>query len=388
MMTQNKFLIPILALGVFGILNTEMGVVGIIPIIAERFQVSVPDAAWMVSLFALVVAFSAPITPLLFSKINRKTAMVLALSVFVLSNLVSIFVESYAVQLIARAVPAFFHPVYVTIAFTVAAMSVVKEEAPKAVSKVFVGVSAGMVLGVPMTSFIADSLSFQAAMIFFASVNIIVLFVTLKFVPSLPVAQNLTYGDQLNVLKKPILWISILSAILMNAVMFGFYSYLSDYLQSVTQVSFKIISVLLFVYGMTNILGNILAGKMLAKTPQTTLKIIPLILTALYVELFISGESLIVVAIILFALGMIVGIANNGNQYLVSSAAPEAPEFANGLFLTAANLGTTLGTFICGLFIAGWDNQASVLGAIMFALLGFVGIWIRNRVYQGMLVKV
>ncbi|WP_218668638.1 MFS transporter [Rodentibacter genomosp. 2] len=387
-MTQNKFLIPILALGVFGILNTEMGVVGIIPIIAERFQVSVPDAAWMVSLFALVVAFSAPITPLLFSKINRKTAMVLALSVFVLSNLVSIFVESYAVQLIARAVPAFFHPVYVTIAFTVAAMSVVKEEAPKAVSKVFVGVSAGMVLGVPMTSFIADSLSFQAAMIFFASVNIIVLFVTLKFVPSLPVAQNLTYGDQLNVLKKPILWISILSAILMNAVMFGFYSYLSDYLQSVTQVSFKIISVLLFVYGMTNILGNILAGKMLAKTPQTTLKIIPLILTALYVELFISGESLIVVAIILFALGMIVGIANNGNQYLVSSAAPEAPEFANGLFLTAANLGTTLGTFICGLFIAGWDNQASVLGAIMFALLGFVGIWIRNRVYQGMLVKV
>ncbi|OOF40777.1 arabinose ABC transporter permease [Rodentibacter mrazii] len=388
MMTQNKFLIPILALGVFGILNTEMGVVGIIPIIAERFQVSVPDAAWMVSLFALVVAFSAPITPLLFSKINRKTAMVLALSVFVLSNLVSIFVESYAVQLIARAVPAFFHPVYVTIAFTVAAMSVVKEEAPKAVSKVFVGVSAGMVLGVPMTSFIADSLSFQAAMIFFASVNIIVLFATLKFVPSLPVAQNLTYGDQFNVLKKPILWISILSAILMNAVMFGFYSYLSDYLQSVTQVSFKIISILLFVYGMTNILGNILAGKMLAKTPQTTLKIIPLILTALYVALFISGESLIVVAIILFALGMIVGIANNGNQYLVSSAAPEAPEFANGLFLTAANLGTTLGTFICGLFIAGWDNQASVLGAIMFALLGFVGIWIRNRVYQGMLVKV
>ena len=46
----------ILTLGVFGILNTEMGVVGIIPIIAETFGVTVLDAGWTVSLFALIIA--------------------------------------------------------------------------------------------------------------------------------------------------------------------------------------------------------------------------------------------------------------------------------------------------------------------------------------------
>lgn len=153
---HNHLLMFILTLGVFGILNTEMGVVGIIPIIAETFGVTVPDAGWTVSLFALIIAFSAPVVPLLFSRVNRKTVMVLALSVFVISNLVSVFTTNFTVLLITRAIPAFFHPLYVSIAFSTAASSVSREDAPKAVSKIFAGVSAGMVLGVPVTSYIAS----------------------------------------------------------------------------------------------------------------------------------------------------------------------------------------------------------------------------------------
>ena len=67
---HNHLLMFILTLGVFGILNTEMGVVGIIPIIAETFGVTVPDAGWTVSLFALIIVFSAPVVPLLFSRVN------------------------------------------------------------------------------------------------------------------------------------------------------------------------------------------------------------------------------------------------------------------------------------------------------------------------------
>ena len=121
---HNSLLMFTLTLGVFGILNTEMGVVGIIPIIADTFGVTVPDAGWTVSLFALIIAFSAPVVPLLFSRVNRKTVMVLALSVFVISNLVSVFTTNFTVLLITRAVPAFFHPLYVSIAFSTAASSV------------------------------------------------------------------------------------------------------------------------------------------------------------------------------------------------------------------------------------------------------------------------
>ncbi len=137
MAKRNNLLILILTIGVFGILNTEMGIVGILPLIADHFDISISTAGLLVSLFALAVAISGPTMPLLFSGINRKKVMLLVLGVFVLGNIVSIFASNFTILLIARVIPAFLHPVYVSIALTTAAASVSKEEAPKATSKVF-----------------------------------------------------------------------------------------------------------------------------------------------------------------------------------------------------------------------------------------------------------
>lgn len=63
---QNSLLIFIMTIGVFGILTTEMGVIGVLPLIADHFHVSVSEAGLLVSLFALAVAISGPIFPLLF----------------------------------------------------------------------------------------------------------------------------------------------------------------------------------------------------------------------------------------------------------------------------------------------------------------------------------
>lgn len=106
----------ILTLGVFGIINTEMGVVGIIPQIADTFGVTVPQAGWTVSVFAFIVAASAPVMPLLFSGVNRRTVMLLALGLFTASNVVSALTDSFSILLVARALPAFLHPVYVSMA--------------------------------------------------------------------------------------------------------------------------------------------------------------------------------------------------------------------------------------------------------------------------------
>jgi len=173
---RNNLLILILTIGVFGILNTEMGIVGILPLIADHFDISISTAGLLVSLFALAVAISGPTMPLLFSGINRKKVMLLVLGVFVLGNIVSIFASNFTILLIARVIPAFLHPVYVSIALTTAAASVSKEEAPKATSKVFMGVTGGMVLGAPVSSFIANTTSLEMAMLFFTIVNAILLY--------------------------------------------------------------------------------------------------------------------------------------------------------------------------------------------------------------------
>lgn len=57
-------------------------------------------------------------------------------------------------------------------------------------------------------------------------------------------------------------------------------------------------------------------------------------------------------AVLIFIWGILAGIGGNINQYWISSVVLEAPDFANGLFITSANLGVTLGATACGYFIS------------------------------------
>lgn len=379
---SSKLLVFILTIGVFGIINTEMGVVGIIPLIAERFGVSVPVAGWTVSAFALVVAVSAPILPLLFSNFNRKRLMVLTLGLFTLSNIISMLATDFNLLLVSRIAPAFLHPVYVSMAFTVAAASVEDREKSKAVAKVFVGVSAGMVLGVPVTSFIVSNFSFEAGMMFFTIINLLSLVLTIFMVPSIPVSERRSYGSQLRVLTRRDMWYSVLSTFLINGAMFGYFSFMSDYMQNVTRLDFNSISTILLVYGMANIVGSSLGGRILAWNSRLSNIAIPLLMLAAYSFLFIWGQSVWFVWGIVFVIGVLAGIQNNNMQFMISDSAPDAPDFANGLFLASANLGTTVGTVFCGMFITWLGTRYSLYGTFAMLALGFMLVMLRTRVHS------
>lgn len=382
---SSKILIFILAVGVFGILNTEMGVVGIIPQVSERFGVSVPDAGLLVSGFALIVAVAGPTMPLLFSRMNRKHVMLLSLGVFSVCNVAAIFAPSFEMLLVCRVLPAAFHPLYVSMALAIGGQTGATDaERAKNSSHVFVGVSAGMVLGVPIASYLASTVLLQAALAFFAVVTVAVLVATIFLVPSMPVEGRLTYGSQLRILKKPVVWASFLATAFINGAMFGFYSFMSDFFGVVSDMDAAWVSASLLLYGGANIVGNVISGHALGARPVATLVAMPLALIVLYAALFATGTISPAAAALAFALGVIGGIANNANQFMVSRAAPEAPDFSNGLYLTAANLGTTLGTSLCGAFIAAAGTRFAVLGAIAFLVIGVLCVLWRLRCAGGM----
>ena len=109
----------------------------------------------------------------------------------------------------------------------------------------------------------------------------------------------------------------------------------------------------------------------------------PIALIVLYAVLFAAGTIGLVAAVLAFALGVVGGIANNANQFMVSRSAPEAPDFSNCLYLTAANLGTTLGTSLCGMFITLEGTQSSVFGAVAFLVVGVLCVLWRLRCVGG-----
>ena len=384
--SKNNLLIFILTVGVFSIINTEMGVIGILPLLAERFGVTISHAGLLISMFALVVAFSGPVMPLVCSGVDRKKVMLLVLGLFSAGNIASIFTDNFTIALLARVIPAVFHPVYCSLAFSVAGSSVPEADRLKAVARVIVGVSAGMVLGVPISSFVASNFSLDAAMAVFAAGNILAFLATLLFVPALPVTERISYKEQLGLLKRPVLILSIIGIIFMNGAVFGVFGFYSGYLESVTKLSWNTISAVLLIYGCANIAGNVIGGRLLSKAPVCTAVLFPLALAAVFTLFYFTGASSCAVFAITLVWGILGGINVNINQYWITSAAPEAQDFANGLFLTAANLGTTFGTMLCGEIIAMLGIEVMMFGGIIFLILCFA--FMCARVYAGRTQKI
>ena len=367
---SESLLITILTLGVFGIINTEMGVVGIIPQIAERFDVTVSTAGLCVSVFALAVSVAAPVLPLLLSGINRRTMMLAALILFVASNILSMVTDSFAVLLTARALPAFLHPVYVAMAFTLAAAAT-KDEPSRGIARVFAGVSAGMVLGVPMTTFVTTHWSYEAAMGIFAVINTVVLVATFFLIPDMPAKQH-NPGHQLRVVKKPSLWLGITAFTCINGAMFGFFSFMSEFLHKISAFSFDAVSSVLLAYGIANIVGNMLAGRVFGRYKKFFTQAGPAVMLMLYVLLYLFSASSLAAAVLVVLLGICAGFINISGQYMISSAAREAPDFSNGLFLTAANFGTAMGTMLCGIFISLQGTRAALFATCILLLASLV----------------
>lgn len=227
-MGKSGLLIFILAGGVFSILNTEMGVIGLLPAVSAYYNIDIVRAGLLVSMFALGVAIAGPTMPLLCSKFRRKPIMLLVLGVFTACNLVAVFASSFEILLLARVIPAFFHPVYCAMAFSMAAASVAAENVPKAIARINMGVAAGMVIGVPVSNFLAGQFGFREAMSFFAVVTGMMFMATLLFVPDKFAGEQKSYGEQFSVLRRVQVWLAVIAVVFLNGSIFGVYNYMAE----------------------------------------------------------------------------------------------------------------------------------------------------------------
>lgn len=378
---MKKSSLLILTVGVFSILNTEMGVVGILPAISEQYGVSLTTAGLLVSMFALAIALSGPVMPMLLSRFARKKVMVFVLGLFTVCNVAAAFAVNFPMILLARVVPAFFHPVYVSFALAAAADFAEKEsDVPKAVSQVMVGVSAGMVLGAPVAGLIANWSGIRLSLLFFAAVNLISFLATIFFIPEFSKAEKVSYGAQLRVLKEKKLWLALAGVLVLNGSIFGVYSYVSSYLGKVLSLPAQMASAVLFVYGLMNIVGNTIAGRGLSSKPNRFISVQPVIIGGIYILLMLAGSAVIPATILILLWGVAAGMVANTIQHWVTTAAPGAPEFANGLYLTAANLGISVATPFCGIFITQMGTQAAPFGGIVLVLCSALCIFLKVRV--------
>lgn len=358
-----------MALGAFGIITTEFGIIGIMPAIAKHFNVSIDTAGWLLSGFALTIALTGPFSVLLTSKINRKLMMCLVLLTFVASNILSAVSPNFTVLMIARILPAFLHPVFWAVATVAAAKQVEPKDAPKAVSVVLGGLSVATVLGVPITTYISELINWQASFVVSGVINLIAFVALLAFVPSMPVIENQSVKSQLVILKKGQMWVNLVATMIMIAGIFATYSFLAEYLGKISSMDGTEISLMLLLFGATGIAGNWVTGIALSKNVMLTTRFFLLSLVGVHVLAYLFGGLFIPMTAIVGIWGFIHTGGFLIGQTRSTSEAPEAPELAASLMVSFGNAGVTLGTFLGGLVITHFGVHQVIFISILLLLV-------------------
>lgn len=361
--------IYIMALGAFGIITTEFGIIGIMPAIAKHFNVSIDTAGWLLSGFALTIALTGPFSVLLTSKINRKWMMCLVLLTFVASNILSAVSPNFTVLMIARILPAFLHPVFWAVATVAASKQVEPKDAPKAVSVVLGGLSVATVLGVPITTYISELINWQASFYVSGVINLIAFAALLAFVPSMPVTEKQSVKSQLVILKKGQMWVNLVATMIMIAGIFATYSFLAEYLGKISSMNGTQISIMLLLFGATGIAGNWVTGIALSKNVMLTTRFFLLSLVGIHILAYTFGGLFIPMTAIVGIWGFIHTGGFLIGQTRSTSEAPEAPELAASLMVSFGNAGVTLGTFLGGLVIKSFGVHQVIWISILLLLV-------------------
>ncbi|MFO6030218.1 MFS transporter, partial [Pseudomonas aeruginosa] len=153
--------IAILAVAAFVIVTTEYLIVGLLPALARDLGISISAAGQLVTLFAFTVMLFGPVLTALLSHIERKRLFVAILLIFAASNALAALAPNVWILALARFIPALVLPVFWGTASETAGHLVGPQRAGRAVSQVYLGISAALLFGIPLGTLAADAFGWR-----------------------------------------------------------------------------------------------------------------------------------------------------------------------------------------------------------------------------------
>ncbi|WP_179403841.1 MFS transporter [Burkholderia guangdongensis] len=368
-----------LAIGAFAIGTTEFTPMGLLPVIADGVQVSIPAAGMLVSAYAVGVMAGAPVMTLLFSRFGKRAALMSLMLIFTIGNLLSAFAPSYTTLLLSRLITSLNHGAFFGVGAVVAASVVPKEKQASAIAAMFMGLTVANIGGVPAATWIGQQVGWRLA---FGGTAMLGLITIAALWLALPKGERGTRPDvrrELKVLTRPEVLLAMGTTVLGAGAMFALYTYVAPVLADITHASPSFVAFALVLIGVGFTLGNSLGGRLADWSLDGATK---LILAALAIVMALL--PLVMTTHVGAAIGLVVwGAAAFGIvppvQMRVMRAAAQAPGLASSVNVGAFNLGNAVGAALGGAVIGQGLGYAAVpwVGAALAA--GGLGlVWLSS----------
>lgn len=341
----------ILALAGFLVVTTEFLIVGLLPALSRDLGISISMAGQLVTLFAFtVMLFGPPLTAWL-SNLDRKALFIAVLLVFALSNALAAVATNIWVLALARFIPALALPVFWGTASETAAELAGPGKAGQAVAKVYLGISAALLFGIPLGTIAANSIGWRSAFWILAALSLAIALALWRLMPAVARARRVDFRSQARLFREPFFLANVALSILVFTAMFTAYTYLADILEHIAGVAPANVGWWLMGFGAIGLIGNWLGGKAVDRAPLRA--------TAIFAGLLALGMALGVPAagnpVLFCAVLALWGIAYTGLfpicQVRVMKAATHSQALAGTANVSAANAGIGIGAMLGGVVI-------------------------------------
>ncbi|WP_277811397.1 MFS transporter [Chromohalobacter canadensis] len=325
---------------------------GLLPDIATSFDITEGAAAQVVTAFTLCYAVAAPALATALAGQPIRRILVLAMSLFVLGNLLSVVVGNFTLLLISRCIAGAGAGVFAPVAAAVASNLVTKERKGRALGIILGGMGTGTVVGVPIGIQIANAFGWQSTLLLVALMGSITAIGILAKLPTIQVPPPPSLRARVNMLIHPRVAIVVTVTLFTAIASLGLYTYIAPLLKGLGLASDP--TIYLWVWGAGGVTAAFSVGHIIDRTnrPGSVLLIILTILAIALLCLPLTDSGPALLSFIPFLLWGAMGWSSLApQQHVLLDLQPEHGSIAVALNSSANYLGSAIGAMLGGVLL-------------------------------------
>lgn len=232
----------------------------------------------------------------------------------------------------------------------------------------------GTALGLPLSTLIGDRFGWRAAFITIAVLTVVIAVATMVGLPRLTPDSSGGLRVELQVFKRPTLWLVMATSTLIIGATFAAFSYFTPILTRVTGFSESTVPLLLLGYGAATVVGNVIVGR-LAQSHTITVIVVGLLLNVVFLGGFAVFTDVAPVALVAIAGIGLVGITLNPAMVTRVQRAGNTGSLVQTMHSSFITLGVVIGSWIGGLGINYYGLSAPLwvgAGLAVLAILAMI----------------
>jgi len=353
-----------------------MVVAGSLNDLTRSLDVSVAVGGQLITVAAVVMCLGAPLLAAAVGGIDRRRLLAWSLVWYGIGHAICALAPSYAVLTPLRALTMLAAAVFTPQAAAAVGSLAPPEQRGRAITFIFLGWSVASVFGMPLHSYIGESLGWRYAFGLVGVLGLVGAAWVWRVVPDgvRPPAMSLSAWRE--VFTHPVLMAIVAVTALSGAGQFTVFTYFAPYYRSTLEAGATQISLLFAWFGAFGVIGNVLLSRNIDRVGASRVVAVLLGMIALSLMLWPLGRGFASTAAILVPWALALFASNSAQQARLGEAAPALAPALMALNTSAIYLGQAIGAAGGGAMVAA-HVAAGETGRAVFGSIHWVGLaWV------------